>query len=386
MTFSNRTPNDLTPNAWAEQAAQGSGALDLTLSNPTECGFHYPPDLLKPLSDPSSLFYSPHPFGSLEAREALAQYLSLKGPTIHPDRLVLTASTSEAYSFLFKLLADPGDAFLYRVPGYPLLEHLARLEGVHLTPCPSLLQADWPLDPALMDQTPPPHCRGLILVNPNNPTGTYLSKQDQGLLGPYLAAHSLAIISDEVFFDFSYPGHAPQPWDPPGCLSFRLGGISKSLGLPQLKLSWIVMEGPEKEVQECRERIEVIADSYLSVNGPVQAALPKLLDWAPDFRTQVLDRVLANRRSLEEALANQDHLRLWPAQGGWYALVEVKNSLENDEALAVELLKKEGVLAHPGGFYDLTGGTFLVLSLLPPESIFTEGIGRMIRFLKKGSR
>jgi aspartate/methionine/tyrosine aminotransferase len=224
----------------------------------------------------------------------------------------------------------------------------------------------------------------LILVNPNNPTGNYLSSRDQELLGPYLAAHSLAYISDEVFFDFPYPGQTPKPWNPPGCLSFRLGGISKSLGLPQLKLSWIVMEGPEKEVRECRERIEVIADSYLSVNSPVQAALPKLLEWAPDFRSQVLDRILANRRSLEEALANQEHLRLWPAQGGWYALVEVKNHAENDEALAIELLKKEGVLTHPGGFYDLVGGTFLVLSLLPPGPIFAEGIGRMVRFLKKG--
>lgn len=381
MPFSSRTPEDLTPNEWAQHLSDYPWDLDLTLSNPTECGLEYPPDLLKHLSDPGSLSYDPQPFGTIKAREALAAFLSTQGPVVRPDQLVLTASTSEAYSFLFKLLADPGDRFLYRIPGYPLLEHLARLEGVILDPCPSLPNQSWSLDPVRFSGSLPAKTRGMIVVDPNNPTGNYLSQQDQELLGPYLSTHSLAYISDEVFFDFHYPDQSPRPWIPPGCLSFRLGGLSKSLGLPQLKLSWIVAEGPAQEVRECLERLELIADSFLSVNTPVQSALPKLLEWAPEFRTQVLERVLENRRHLEKAVKDLEVARVWPAQGGWYALLEIRNGRTDDGALAVELLKKEGVLVHPGGFYDLPG-PFWVLSLLPIPEAFKQGVDRVLRFLK----
>ncbi|HVZ80934.1 MAG TPA: pyridoxal phosphate-dependent aminotransferase, partial [bacterium] len=227
-----------------------------------------------------------------------------------------------------------------------------------------------------------------ILVNPNNPTGNYLSQEDQAVLSGFLNHGDLAYISDEVFFDFSYPGTSREPWTPLGCLSFRLGGLSKSLGLPQLKLSWIVLGGPPEQVLECRERLELIADSYLSVNGPVQGALPELLQWAPEFRAQVLERVMGNRRILERAIARSGFLRLWPAQGGWYALVEIRQGSdrwENDALIAIELSRKEGVLTHPGGFYDLTGGKFLVLSLLPTLEVFQEGIERMIRFFSEAA-
>lgn len=387
MHFSKRTPDHLGPNEWSEEQAGLSRdeMLDLTLSNPTECGLNYPKELLVPLSNPTSLSYQPDPFGSQSAREVLADYLSRKGPQVHPDQLLLTSSTSEAYSFLFKLLADPGDSFLYRVPGYPLLEHLARLEGVQLVPFPSLPERNWALNKAQLSKIPPPRCRGFILVDPNNPTGNYLSSEDKILLQDHLLKHSLAYISDEVFFDFHYPGHEPRPWIPTRCLSFRLGGLSKSLGLPQLKLSWIVLSGPTQAVQECRERLELIADTYLSVNGPVQQALPKLLEWAPHFQSQLLERILRNRGSLEKTARAWDRIRVRPAQGGWYALLELLGEEKNDEELAVELLKKERVLVHPGGFYDLLGGKFFVISLLPPPNRFDEGVGKVVRFFKARS-
>lgn len=384
MPFSGRTPGDLTPNHWAQGLEQhrSSPLLDLTLSNPTLCGLNYPPGLLEPLGHHRSLRYEPEPFGLLSAREAVAQYLTSKEQKVRGDQLVLTASTSEAYAFLFKLLADPGDRLLFPTPSYPLLEHLSRLEGVELLACPSRQKPGWPLDEAAIRKNLSDRCRGLVVVNPNNPTGAFLGPKDQALVAHICRERSLAFISDEVFADFAYPGQVFTPWTPKDVLSFRLGGLSKSLGLPQLKLSWIILDGPPDELQECRERLELITDSYLSVNTPVQAALPELLRFAPNFQEQVLRRVLDNRGVLERTFQEGSGIRLWPAQGGWYALLEVLKPSGSDEDLVVHLMEKEGVLVQPGGFFDLEKGCFLVVSLLPEPGPFQEAASRLKRFLK----
>ena len=384
MAFSNRTPGDMTPNpiAKAIEAASGRRLLDLTESNPTRCGFDYPSNLLSGLSSPSALRYEPFPFGHPQARRAVADYLKTKGQLVDPEKVVLTASTSEAYSFLFKLLGDPGNSFLVPTPGYPLLDHLLRLEGMEMVPYSFRTAPDWPVDLAQAAQAVDSSCRGLVVVNPHNPTGAFLSGGDQEALGDICEKNRLAYISDEVFSDYRYPGCDFHPLVPKNILSFRLGGLSKSLGLPQLKLSWILMEGPNELLEECRDRLELIADTYLSVNTPVQLVLGDMLKFAPHFQKQLMDRVLGNRKFLEKEFSGIDQARLWPAKGGWYALVEVKEKEALDEQIVVGLLKEHGVLVQPGGFYDFSEGCFLVLSLLPEAALFQEGVCHIIEFLK----
>lgn len=386
MPFSKRTPDDLSSNpiTKAIERASGRPVLDLTESNPTRCGFQYPSSLLQPLSDPASLVYDPHPFGLPQARKAVADYLNSRGQRVDPDQVILTASTSEAYSYLFKLLGNAGDSFLVPTPGYPLLDHLLHLEGLELVPFPFKTAPGWPVDWEHLEKAPNPRCKGLVVVNPHNPTGTFLSDGDQKALGKLCEDRQWAYISDEVFADCTYPGQGFKPWAPAGTLSFRLGGLSKSLGLPQLKLSWIVLDGPQGLLKECHERLELIVDTYLSVNTPVQLALKDLLGFAPAFQKQLLDRVLENRGYLAEKLEGRVDSVLWPAQGGWYALVEVKGKKANDEKIVLELLEKQGVLVQPGLFYDFPQGCFLVLSLLPRTEVFQEGVVRMKTYLEKG--
>ena len=385
MAFSGRTPGDLSPNriAKAIESISGQPLLDLTESNPTHCGFHYPSDLLSSLSSPPALHYEPFPFGHPKARQAVADYLCSKDQAVEADNVVLTASTSEAYSFLFKLLGDSGSSFLAPTPGYPLLDHLLHLEGMEGLPYPFQTAVDWPVDLAQTAKVVNDTCRGLVVVTPHNPTGAFLSQGDQEALGSLCEKNQIAYISDEVFADYAYPGMVFKPWVPKKTLSFRLGGLSKSLGLPQLKLSWIVLDGPDKLLHECRDRLELIADTYLSVNTPVQLAVEELLKFAPRFQRQLMDRVLGNRKTLEAALQGVGKASLWPAQGGWYALVEIKEKGAQDERLVLDLLEKQHVLVQPGGFYDFPEGCFLVLSLLPEPTVFQEGVSRIIRFLKE---
>jgi alanine-synthesizing transaminase len=382
LNFSDRTPGDLSPNpiAQALERAQGRPLLDLTESNPTCCGFDYPPDLLQALNRPEGLLYEPHPFGHPKARQAVADYLASKGQKADPSHVVLTASTSEAYSYLFKLLGNPGDSFLVPTPGYPLLDHLIRLEGMELVPYSLKAEPGWPVDLKGLEKSLQPRTRGLVLVHPHNPTGAFLSRSDQEALGRLCRERDWAYISDEVFSEFAYPGGRVQDFVPEGALSFRLGGLSKSLGLPQLKLAWMVLDGPPAPLAECRERLELIADTYLSVNTPVQLALKDLFRFAPGFQKQMLERVLENRAALGRALQRLSGVKLWPAQGGWYALVEIQKKGARDEEIVLELLENHQVLVQPGGFYDFEGGTFLVLSLLPPPGVFQEGVEGLKKF------
>ncbi len=383
MSFSDRTPGDLSlnPIAQALEMASGRSYLDLTESNPTQCGFNYPPELLRSLSQPGNLLYEPFPFGHPEARRAVADHLTSKGQSTETDSVVLTASTSEAYSYLFKLLANPGDSFLVSTPGYPLLDHLARLEAVELLPYPLKAEPGWPLDLAQVEKTVSLRTKGLVVVSPHNPTGSVLSASDRRALDDLCQKNGMALVLDEVFADFTYSTQ-PTTLFKPQALTFRLGGLSKSLGLPQLKLSWIVLEGPKDRVSKAQEKLELIADTYLSVNGPVQKAVKDLLKFAPDFQKQVLERLQANRSLAEKALGNLPGVKVWPAQGGWYLLVELEKSGKTDEKWVIELLEKKGVLVQPGGFYDFLSGTFLVISLLPAPSVFQDGLSRIQEHLK----
>jgi aspartate/methionine/tyrosine aminotransferase len=381
MRFSNRTPDDLSHNQ-VTQAIEGAEtiAYDLTQSNPTQCGFYYPSNLLESLSQPEALRYQPEAFGSPSARKAVSRYLASQGQSAQPENVVLTASTSEAYSYLFKLLGNPGDSFLVPTPGYPLLDHLLHLEGLHLTPYAFQVKPNWPVDFGSINSITP-QTKGIVTINPHNPTGAFLSEADQQNLLNLCLKYQLAYISDEVFAEYAY-GDKPKVVQNSEVLSFRLGGLSKSVALPQLKLSWIAMNGPEKLVAECKDRLELIADTYLSVNTPVQVALEGLLSFAPDIQKQIKNRVLGNRRQLEKALGQLKNVKVWPAQGGWYALVEVLLEGLSDEELVIRLLKEQQVLVQPGGFYDFPQGCFLVLSLLPQPDLFETGSNRLRQFLE----
>lgn len=361
--FSRRLPEGLAPNALARRRAKRGVEFDLTVSNPTLCDFPYPADLLAPLADPEALRYDPDPQGILAARRAVAQMAGVPVGCI-----VLTASTSEAYSLLFKLLADPGDAIAYPAPSYPLLEHLARLEG--LTPHPYRLdpEDDWRPDPTSV----PAGARAVVAVSPNNPTGSYLDPASLRALGNA----SPALIVDEVFRAFSLD-HPPGP---PGLgaasLTFTLGGLSKELGLPQVKLAWIAVSGDWRVVSGAVDRLVYLADQYLSVATPVQCALPDLLQRARPVRRAILERCLENLSALRTLVREAPEVSVLPVGGGWTAVLRVPTLL-GEEALALRLLER-GVAVHPGYFFDFPREGYLVLSLLPTPDTFREGCRRVL--------
>ena len=382
MVFSSRTPKDLSNNSISllVNSLSGTPFIDLTESNPTLCGFEYPQNLLFGLSSSQNLFYRPDAAGIHVARQTVAQYLSDRGLKTDSNRVILTASTSEAYSYLFKLLADPEDSFLIPMPGYPLLDHLAHLESVNSVPYFFRFEPGWPLDLKSFQSTVKGKLKGFISVNPQNPTGVCLSNADLLEVLKFCADRNIAFISDEVFWDYLIPQRPYKTFSNPDVLTFRLGGLSKTLGLPQLKLSWIVVDGPEKLVLEALERLEFISDSYLSVQTPVQNALPNLFKAGADVQNQIRKRILHNRSFLEKQLASKEGVRLWPFEGGWYSLVEWQKPCFSDEEWVMNLLKKENVLIHPGSFYDISESCFGVLSLLPKTELFEAGVHRMTEY------
>lgn len=386
MNFSNRVPSDLSANsvARAVEAAQAVEFLDLTESNPTRCAFEYPPGLLDALGQGEAYQYHPYPLGDPKAREALSAFLNARGQKTLPQNIILTAGTSEAYSFLFKLFGNPGDSFLTPIPGYPLLDHLLALEGLTAHPYALKTATDWPLDLEKISSLHHPGIKGFISINPHNPTGAFLSPADQDQMARFCRQNNWVVISDEVFQEYGYAVERPKPWVPHGVLSFRLGGLSKSMALPQLKLSWMVLEGPADQIQSCLDRLELIADSYLSVGGPVQRVLPQLLLSAPNIQKQIRDRLFENRELLIRKLDGIENVKLWPSQGGWYALIEISNSAVSDDQMVLELLARQKVLVHPGAFYDFPPEKrFLVVSLLPPTPLFDEGTSRIQKHLQK---
>lgn len=394
--LSRRLPWSSPENALAalgrERAARGS-VIDLTESNPTVVDLQYPASALRAaLGRAESERYHPSPLGLPAARAAVAAQYARDGIRAHADRIVLTASSSESYAFLFKLLADPGEAVLVPEPSYPLFEYLARLEGVVPVPYRLAFDGVWHLDFASVERAlggdggGGPRPRAVVVVSPNNPTGSYLKRDELARLGALAAAHDLALVSDEVFAPYPFASDpervnavAGEPMLEALAPAFSLGGLSKACGLPGLKCGWILVGGraPERSLAA----LELVADTYLSVGTPVQAALPELLSLGAEIREVIAARVRANRATLAAALSPGSPATLLPAEGGWSAILRVP-ATHTDEGWAAALLAEAGVLVHPGYFFDLAGGTFLVLSLLPEPARFAEGVRRLIAALQ----
>ena len=360
--------------------AAGAPVVDLTESNPTRVGLCYPPDALQPLADAAGLVYEPQPFGLLVARRAVAAALLRRGVSADAERLVLTASTSEAYSLLFKLLCDPGDHVLVPRPSYPLLEHLTCLDGV--TPIPYALEYDgrWRIDLDGLSRAVGPRARAVLLVNPNNPTGSFVTREELDAVAAICRDSSLALIGDEVFNRYPLETDAadvPSVLDQKEALTFSLGGLSKAAGLPQLKLGWTIVDGPEGLVDEALARLELICDTYLSGSTPVQHAVPALLAVGETVAAQIAERIRANYRTLQRLAADHAASRVLHVEGGWYAVIQVP-ATRSEETLVLELLERDHVLVHPGYFFDFPREAFLVVSLLPDPDLLSQGVRRLL--------
>jgi aspartate/methionine/tyrosine aminotransferase len=384
--FSTRIPANLAPNRLADALrtvrAGNRPFIDLTESNPTRAGFSYPADLLEPLADRRALRYEPSPFGRADAREAIAADYRRQGVAVPPARIVLTASTSDAYSLLFKLLANPGDDVLVPRPSYPLFDHLTRLDLVVTRPYDLDVHGGWAIDFASIERAITPRTRAVLVVSPNNPTGSFVREAELDRLAALCAPRDIAIIADEVFADYELEpgaaaaaGRAASRGD---VLAFALGGLSKSAGLPQVKLGWIAAAGPDRLVDAALERLELICDTYLTVSTPAQVAAAQLLQRGAGIRRQIAARVAANYGWLRSAVAGTPSCSALRSEGGWYGVVQVP-SLAPEEDLVLDLLTAAGVLAHPGYFFDFPRESFLVVSLLPPEASFADGVTRVLR-------
>jgi alanine-synthesizing transaminase len=374
--FSSRLSWDLRPNPLSKLAAEkrreGARLLDLTESNPTHAGFVYPgEEILAAIADARALTYDPDSRGLPSARAAVCEYYAGRGVAVDPARVLLTASTSEAYAYLFKLLADPGDEILVPRPSYPLFEFLASLESVRACPYPLRYDGAWQIDCDALEKAVTPRTQAIVVVNPNNPTGSFVKRGELDRL----EALDLAIVSDEVFSDYDFSPDAARVTTLIGArraLTFSMSGLSKIAGLPQMKLAWIVASGPGPEA--ALERLELIADTYLSVATPVQVALPTLL--ARSVREQIRERTRNNLAWLRSAAAGSA-IQVLNVEGGWYATVQVPRT-RCEEEWALSLLRDDNVIVQPGFFYDFEREAFLVLSLLTPPPVFEEGVRRLL--------
>jgi alanine-synthesizing transaminase len=383
--FSQRLPhldrNRLT-TAVERMRADGRPFIDLTESNPTRAGFDYPSDLLAPLAQPDALRYQPAPFGLPAARAAIAAEYRRHGIDIVPERIVLTASTSEAYSLLFKLLTDAGDEVLIPRPSYPLLDHLSRLDLVVTRPYDLEFHGGWSIDFASIERALTDRTRAILVVSPNNPTGSFISRGELDRLCDLCADRGLAIIADEVFADYELEAgaaaQAGRAASSSRALAFALGGLSKSIGLPQVKLGWMAVAGPERLVAAALDRLELVCDTYLSVSTPVQLAAPALLSAGAEVRREIAARVSTNYGRLRSAVDEVAACRVLRSDGGWYAVLHVP-TFGPEEDLVVQLLTTDGVLTHPGYFFDFARESFLIVSLLPPTPTFADGISRVLR-------
>jgi alanine-synthesizing transaminase len=376
--FSSRLKFDLGPNPLfvllAEKRRAGAKVLDLTGSNPTVAGFNYPDhEILSAFADSAALRYDPAPRGLPAAREAVSRYYAERGRDIPASRILLTASTSEAYAYLFKLLTNPGDEVLVPRPSYPLFEFLAAMESVAVNQYALRYDGAWHVDFDSLERAASERTRAVIVVNPNNPTGSFLKPEEARRLDEFAARRGISILVDEVFADYGFgayggfvpPGEAPRFW---------MSGLSKIAGLPQMKLGWIVADGPRQG--ESLERLEWIADTYLSVSTPVQLALPRLLELSGGIRAQIRERTAANLTTLRVA-ADQTPASVLNVEGGWCATLQIPRT-RSEEEWALSLLRDREVLTQPGFFYDFESEAFLVLSLLTDPEVFREGAGRVL--------
>ncbi len=384
--FARRTHWNTRPNALTtlleEKQRCGETVIDLTRSNPTRCGFSYlPPDALAPLSQAAARQYEPHPRGLLTARKAVAA-LYADSRILSPADVVLTASTSDAYAMLFRLLCDFGDGIAVPRPSYPLLEYLCDLADVEPMPYRLSLDDEWSLDVASVLRCIDAGARAVILVHPNNPTGTWVRPEDLAQISRHAAREGCAIIRDEVFAPYTWsdrsdPTHGYDRETP--ALTFSLNGLSKWVGLPQLKLSWITLAGPASLRREALERLDVIADTFLSVNTPVQVALPDLLRLGPTAHAAIRERILRNLGAVRTACRNTA-ATLLPADAGWYAMLRLPRTKTDDE-WAMHVLQHANVLVYPGHFFDADDDALMVISLLPPKREITDGISALLQQL-----
>lgn len=378
--FSSRLEWDAHPNPLsillAEKRANGTPVIDLTESNPTRAALNYPrEEILTALADPRALHYDPNPRGLLSAREAVSEYYACRDVEAPPTRILLTASTSEAYSYLLKLLTNPGDEILVPRPSYPLFDYLAAMESITVHQYPLRYDGVWHIDfPALADAITP-LTRAIVVVNPNNPTGSYLKRSEWD----QLQSLGLPILSDEVFSDFAFspdPERIATLAGQNSVLTFSMSGLSKIAGLPQMKLGWIVASGPDHGA--ALDGLEWIADTYLSVSTPVQLALPRLLTAARPVQEQIRAQTRSNLEHLrQQLLAAPSPCRSLAVEGGWYTILEIPR-IRTEEDWVLHLLAEKDVLVQPGFFYDFECEAFLVLSLLTPPAIFAEGLRRIL--------
>jgi aspartate/methionine/tyrosine aminotransferase len=381
--FADRTNWNLAPNrlsaALAQHRAAGKPLLDLTVSNPTECGLAYDNDaILGALRNPDSLKYEPVARGLASARSAVAEYYSEHGTRVSIDDIFLTTSTSEAYSYAFRLLCNPGDELLTPAPSYPLFDFLADIQDVKLVRYPLLYDHGWQIDFHAVERALTRRTRGVIVVNPNNPTGHFAKRAEIEKLNSICCARNLAIIADEVFLDFSLRTERPLSFAANReALTFTTSGLSKICGLPQMKAAWLAVSGPQNSKSEALARLEVIADTYLSMNSPVQLAMAAFLAQRQKFQSQLLGRVQRNLTELDRQLTTQKACSRLAVEGGWYAVLRVP-ATRSDEDLALALLSDKDVYVHPGHFFDFPQDGHLVVSLISPEPDLSQGIARLL--------
>ncbi|HMK29470.1 MAG TPA: pyridoxal phosphate-dependent aminotransferase [Terriglobales bacterium] len=395
--FSDRTGWNLQPNrfsrALARQRSSGRRLHDLTASNPTGVGLRYDQTkILRALSSPAALAYDPQPKGLLSAREAVSAYYrsrsgaSAELPAPDPEQIILTASTSEAYTYVFRLLCNRGDEVLVPRPSYPLFQFLADLQDVRLVAFDLVYDHGWEVDFHSLERCLSPRSRAVILVSPNNPTGSYVHPQEARRLNEICLQRGIALIGDEVFLDYAVDGELRASLAlNEGALTFTLSGLSKISGLPQMKLAWLIVSGGSDERQkEALARLEVIADTYLSHNTPTQLAAPALLETRHEFQRQLRGRLCANLAELDRQLAAGGACSRLLIEGGWYAILRVP-STQPDEELAIRMLEERQVLVHPGHFYDFHSEGYLVVSLIPPEEEFACGTRELLGFIADAS-
>jgi aspartate/methionine/tyrosine aminotransferase len=391
--FSDRLPRDLAANrlASAVESLRSAGRpfIDMTGSNPTRAGIVYPPALLASLVDARSLRYEPTPFGLLDTRVAVAADYRRHALEVSPAHVVLTASTSESYSMLFKLLCGAGDEVLVPRPSYPLFDYLTRMDLVVSKPYALEYHGRWTIDFDSLEGAITSRTRAVLVVSPNNPTGSLLAPPELDRLAAICADREIAIVADEVFVDYELEAgavaRAGRPLGAREALAFSLGGLSKSVGLPQLKLGWIVASGPPALVGEALQRLEVICDTYLSVATPVQVAAADILRRGAAVRDEISRRVRTNYAGLAQNVKHEPTCSRLTAEAGWYAVLQVP-SYEPEEELVLGLLSREGVLIHPGYFFDFARESFLIVSLLTPEDSFQEGVHRVLEHFTRASR
>jgi alanine-synthesizing transaminase len=384
--WSARTAWDLTETPWARQLARlrtaGAPLCDLTASNPTRCGFVYDAaSILAPLKDLGARAYDPDPRGLRAAREPVCQYYRDHGALVEPEQIFLTTSTSEAYSFLFRLLCDPGDEVLIGQPGYPLFDFLARLDDVGLVRYDLFYDHGWHLDLESLRSRVTPRTRAIVIVHPNNPTGHFTKRAEREAIDALCREQGLALIVDEVFLDYGLdqPGEsfAVGSHTAP---TFVLSGLSKVAALPQMKAAWIACfaEG------QALERLEVISDTFLSLSAPIQYGLPAWLSGRATLQAQIRERLRANLVSLDTVLLSQKLVSRLGVEAGWYATLRVPG-LQPQEDTALDLLLERGVVVHPGGFFGFSGQGWLLVSLLTRAEEFREGVEAIIRYFQSNS-